>query len=746
MIDREAPGLRRGDARRGAASTRRSASSRAASPGIAERDADRQLPRLARRRSTSSSPCSRRRSSTWCARCAATRAMAHATEPARRAATTSGAPTASGSRCAGVTLRAAAPGATLAVFGANGAGKTTLLRILATLLRPHARRGARARRASCRARAGRCAGGSACSRHEPLLYRDLTARENLRFHARLHGVARGARRGAARRGRARARAPTSRCARSRAGWCSASAVCRAVLHEPELLLLDEPLANLDPARRRAGRAADRARGGPARVLISHDVEARAGRGRPRARPARGRRRAAGAPARRGRRRPTCGGCTGEARGRRADLRKDLLARAAHARVGAGDGAVQRLDVRALPLRARPRRASSGDLAAGVLWVTLLFAAVLGINRLFVAEREQGGFDGFLLAPVDRTALFVAKATVLFVLPRRASRWSRCRRSRSCCSARRRGRRCRGCSPCSRSPTSALAVVGDAGRRARRPDPRARPDRAAAGAAAARSRCVIAAARATSPLLAAGGARAARGALAGCPRPSMIWSSGCSPTRSSTSCWRTDQPVFGRGLQALSHRSPSSLIIGAFALVFFYAPNDADQGFIQKIFYLHVPLAIVALCGFVAGGDLRRSATCARGDRAHDLRSYVAIHLSLILGRRRAGHRLDLGAARRGATGGCGTSRRSSSFLIVFLLYACYQPLRFSIEDPRAPGALRGGVRDRRRRVRAAELHRRAAGRSRSRTRACSSTTGGAMPGAMRADVPRLAARRWRACS
>jgi heme exporter protein B len=55
----------------------------------------------------------------------------------------------------------------------------------------------------------------------------------------------------------------------------------------------------------------------------------------------------------------------------------------------------------------------GDLAAGVLWVTLLFAAVLGQNRLFVAEDEQGGFDGFLLAPVDRTALFVAKALALF---------------------------------------------------------------------------------------------------------------------------------------------------------------------------------------------------------------------------------------------------------------------------------------------------------------------------------------------
>jgi heme exporter protein B len=59
------------------------------------------------------------------------------------------------------------------------------------------------------------------------------------------------------------------------------------------------------------------------------------------------------------------------------------------------------------------RSVEGELAAGVLWVTLLFAAVLGMGRLFVAEREQGGFDGFLLAPVDRTSLFVAKAIVLF---------------------------------------------------------------------------------------------------------------------------------------------------------------------------------------------------------------------------------------------------------------------------------------------------------------------------------------------
>ena len=60
-----------------------------------------------------------------------------------------------------------------------------------------------------------------------------------------------------------------------------------------------------------------------------------------------------------------------------------------------------------------RDSLEGDLASGVLWVTLLLAAVLGQNRLFVGEEEQGGFDGFLLAPVDRTAMFVAKALALF---------------------------------------------------------------------------------------------------------------------------------------------------------------------------------------------------------------------------------------------------------------------------------------------------------------------------------------------
>src|SRR5215208_2577285 len=137
-------------------------------------------------------------------------------------------------------------------------------------------------------------------------------------------------------------------------------------------------------------------------------------------------------------------------------------------------------------------------------------------------------------------------------------------------------------------------------------------------------------------------------------------------------------TFGRGLRALSIASVV-LIAGAFALVFFWAPNDADQGFVQKIFYVHVPLGIVALCGFVAGGvyGIKHLRT---GDRAYDLRSYVAIHISLILA---VGVLVTGSIWARAAWGQWWVWDEPAlvSFLIVFLLYACYQPLRFSIEDP-----------------------------------------------------------------
>ncbi len=137
-------------------------------------------------------------------------------------------------------------------------------------------------------------------------------------------------------------------------------------------------------------------------------------------------------------------------------------------------------------------------------------------------------------------------------------------------------------------------------------------------------------------------------------------------------------TFGRGLRALS-LATAVLITAAFALVFFYAPNDADQGFIQKIFYLHVPMAIAALCGFVAGGvyGVQHLRT---GSRADDLRSYVAIHISLILA---VGVLITGSIWARAAWGHWWVWDEPTlvSFLIVFLLYACYQPLRFSIEDP-----------------------------------------------------------------
>ncbi|HEY8582023.1 MAG TPA: cytochrome c biogenesis protein CcsA, partial [Capillimicrobium sp.] len=120
------------------------------------------------------------------------------------------------------------------------------------------------------------------------------------------------------------------------------------------------------------------------------------------------------------------------------------------------------------------------------------------------------------------------------------------------------------------------------------------------------------------------------------------------------------------------------LIGAFALVFFWTPNDADQGFVYKIFYVHVPMAIVALLGFVAGAVLAIQHLRTR-DPKWDLRSYVAIHLSLILG---VGV-LITGAIWAKASWGhwwLWDEPTLVSFLIVFLLYATYQPLRFSIED------------------------------------------------------------------
>jgi heme exporter protein C len=137
-------------------------------------------------------------------------------------------------------------------------------------------------------------------------------------------------------------------------------------------------------------------------------------------------------------------------------------------------------------------------------------------------------------------------------------------------------------------------------------------------------------------------------------------------------------LYGKGLRTLSIASAASLGT-ALGLVFFYAPLDADQGFIQKIFYIHVPLAIVTLFGFIAGG-LMAIKYLRSGDRSWDMRSYVAIHLSIVL----AVAVLITGAIWAKASWGhwwVWDEPTLVSFLIIFLLYCCYQPLRFSIEDP-----------------------------------------------------------------
>jgi heme exporter protein A len=164
-------------------------------------------------------------------------------------------------------------GQTLAVLGPNGAGKTTLIRILATLLRPTEGEvsvlGCELPRQAWKAR-----GRIGFVGHDPLLYRDLTIAENLRFQASLHSVEDAEARivdllaqvGLERRGDDLVRNLS-------AGIAQRAAVCRAVLHRPELLLLDEPRSHLDPEARALVEPLIGPASGATRVIVSHDVEA-----------------------------------------------------------------------------------------------------------------------------------------------------------------------------------------------------------------------------------------------------------------------------------------------------------------------------------------------------------------------------------------------------------------------------------------------------------------------------------------
>jgi len=166
-----------------------------------------------------------------------------------------------------------AAGAALVVLGPNGAGKTTLLRILATLLRPSGGE-VDVLGSSLPNEAWKLRGRIGYLGHEPLLYRDLSGRENLRFQARLYGIERGAAEARIEellRAVGMERRADERVAELSAGMRQRLSICRCVLHEPELLLLDEPDSNLDAE----GRELARELIGPGvttRVVVTHDPE------------------------------------------------------------------------------------------------------------------------------------------------------------------------------------------------------------------------------------------------------------------------------------------------------------------------------------------------------------------------------------------------------------------------------------------------------------------------------------------
>ncbi len=136
-------------------------------------------------------------------------------------------------------------------------------------------------------------------------------------------------------------------------------------------------------------------------------------------------------------------------------------------------------------------------------------------------------------------------------------------------------------------------------------------------------------------------------------------------------------MYGKGLRPLSIATVAALAV-SLSLVFFYAPLDADQGFVQKIFYLHVPLAITALVGFVIGG-IFAILHLRSGNSRWDAYSYVSIHMSVIFGVAV----LITGSIWAKASWGhwwVWDEPTLVSFLIVFLMYATYYPFRYAIED------------------------------------------------------------------
>ena len=306
---------------------------------------------------------------------------------------------------------------------------------------------------------------------------------------------------------------------------------------------------------------------------------------------------------------------------------------------------------------------TGDVAArGLLWSAIIFTALLGLTRAFVAEREQGMFDALVLAPCDRSAIWLGKtiavlaflvAAEVVALPAFAAFFSAGGRPhhRSGRPRRHRHRRRRD------------ALRRDGGRR-----PRARADPAA-------------------PLPAARDSdRRRRGRRKRRRSAGATWASWCSTTRAS-SCSLGVVRVCRLGnledyhsLVKLAGADVGLVLGAAIALIFFYAPTDADQGSRRRIFYFHVPIALTsyACFGWGAWKALLYSGT---GDQRADLESYVAIHQGVIFGFAHARDRRALGEDLVGRLV-VWSENELVLFLVLFLFYCAYFMLRFSVDRGR----------------------------------------------------------------
>ena len=302
------------------------------------------------------------------------------------------------------------------------------------------------------------------------------------------------------------------------------------------------------------------------------------------------------------------------------------------------------DVRRLPLRAA--RGASDRAAHGLLWVAIVFTALLGLGRAFVPEREQRVLDALVLAPCDRSAIWLGEVARDARLPRRG----RARRAAGLRALLPRPRLARP-SPRSRSRTSGSARSG----RSRR---RWQSRRARASCCCRSSSCRS---RSRSSSAASARASADAGPLPRLPRalrPALrAHSAGRSSSTSSPSDGVQSSAIAASVCRLPRRRwrsSPSAL-----ALVFFVAPNDADQGFSQRIFYFHVPIAFTAYrCfGWGAWKALRHLWKREPSARPRELRrDPPGRHLR----RARCCSQARSGRRSRGGTGGSGARTSSCS--------------------------------------------------------------------------------------